>query len=219
MAGLFALAERVLGARLVERHDVPTWHPDVQFFDVYDVNAPDAPARAGVYLDHFAREGKRGGAWMDVCRTPLLEDDGTAPADRLPDLQLQPGQRRQALAADPRRSADPVPRIRARPAPPADRSALAQRRRHQRRGVGCGRAAEPVHGELRLAARGAGSVSPGTAQTDEPLPQALVRADAGGAAFPRRPVPDAPARVRAVRFPPAPRVRSGARRAHAGTAR
>jgi oligopeptidase A len=76
MAGLFALAERVLGARLVERHDVPTWHPDVQYFDVYDVHAPDAPARAGVYLDHFAREGKRGGAWMDVCRTPLLEEGG-----------------------------------------------------------------------------------------------------------------------------------------------
>ena len=73
MAGLFDLAERVLGARLVERHDVPTWHPDVQFFDVLDA---DGSLRAGVYLDHFAREGKRGGAWMDVCRAPLLEASG-----------------------------------------------------------------------------------------------------------------------------------------------
>ena len=73
MAGLFDLAERVLGARLVERHDVPTWHPDVQFFDVLDA---DGSLRAGVYLDHFAREGKRGGAWMDVCRAPLLEAAG-----------------------------------------------------------------------------------------------------------------------------------------------
>ena len=73
MSGLFDLAERVLGARLVERFDVPTWHPDVQFFDVYDA---DGTLRAGVYLDHFAREGKRGGAWMDVCRAPLLEDSG-----------------------------------------------------------------------------------------------------------------------------------------------
>ena len=73
MAGLFDLAERVLGARLVERHDVPTWHPDVQVFDVLDA---DGSLRAGVYLDHFAREGKRGGAWMDVCRAPLLEAAG-----------------------------------------------------------------------------------------------------------------------------------------------
>ena len=73
MAGLFELAERVLGARLVEREGVDTWHPDVQFFDVYDA---DGTLRAGVYLDHFAREGKRGGAWMDVCRAPLLEAAG-----------------------------------------------------------------------------------------------------------------------------------------------
>ena len=73
MAGLFALAERVLGAKLVERHGVDTWHPDVQFFDVLDGNGDII---AGVYLDHFTREGKRGGAWMDVCRAPLLDDDG-----------------------------------------------------------------------------------------------------------------------------------------------
>ena len=73
MAGLFALAERVLGAKLVERHGVDTWHPDVQFFDVLDGSGDII---AGVYLDHFTREGKRGGAWMDVCRAPLLDDDG-----------------------------------------------------------------------------------------------------------------------------------------------
>jgi oligopeptidase A len=73
MAGLFDLAERVLGARLVERHDVDVWHPDVQYFDVLDA---DGSLRAGVYLDHFAREGKRGGAWMDVCRAPLDEAAG-----------------------------------------------------------------------------------------------------------------------------------------------
>ena len=73
MAGLFALAERVLGTRLVERHGVDTWHPDVQFFDVFDGNGDII---AGVYLDHFTREGKRGGAWMDVCRAPLLDADG-----------------------------------------------------------------------------------------------------------------------------------------------
>ncbi|KFN44133.1 M3 family metallopeptidase [Arenimonas oryziterrae] len=70
MAGLFALTERVFGVRLVERREVEAWHPDVQFFDVIDA---DGGVRAGVYLDHFARSGKRGGAWMDVCRAPLGE--------------------------------------------------------------------------------------------------------------------------------------------------
>ncbi len=40
-------------------------------------------------------------------------------------------------------------------APPADARRLPEPRRHQRRRLGRGRAAEPVHGELRLAARGA----------------------------------------------------------------
>ena len=70
MAGLFALAERVFGTRLVERAGIDSWHPDVQFFDVLDA---DGSVRAGVYLDHFSRSGKRGGAWMDVCRAPLMQ--------------------------------------------------------------------------------------------------------------------------------------------------
>ena len=71
MAGLFALTERVLGVRLVERRDVDVWHTDVQYFDVCDL---DGTVRAGAYLDNYARSGKRGGAWMDVCHARL--DDG-----------------------------------------------------------------------------------------------------------------------------------------------
>jgi len=70
MAGLFALAERVFGVRLVQRTGVDTWHPDVQFFDLLD---RDGSVRAGVYLDNFSRSGKRGGAWMGVCRMPLRQ--------------------------------------------------------------------------------------------------------------------------------------------------
>ncbi len=68
MQGLFTVAERVFGVRLVERKGVDTWHKDVHFFDVVD---GDGKVRAGVYLDHYARAGKRGGAWMDVCRARL----------------------------------------------------------------------------------------------------------------------------------------------------
>ena len=72
MQGLFTVAERVFGVKLVERHGVDAWHPDVHFFDVVD---HDGTVRAGVYLDHYARSGKRGGAWMDVCRSRMNDGD------------------------------------------------------------------------------------------------------------------------------------------------
>ena len=72
MQGLFDVAERVFGVRLVERQGVDTWHPDVHFFDVVDA---DGTVRAGVYFDHYARAGKRGGAWMDVCRSRLRDGE------------------------------------------------------------------------------------------------------------------------------------------------
>lgn len=64
--GLFALIERVFGVRLRLRPGVDVWHPDVQFYDVLDA---DGQVRAGIYLDLYTRIGKRGGAWMDVCRS------------------------------------------------------------------------------------------------------------------------------------------------------
>ena len=68
LKGVLDIATDVFGVHFRERHDVATWHDDVQYFDVLDA---DGTVRAGVYFDHYAREGKRGGAWMDVCRTRL----------------------------------------------------------------------------------------------------------------------------------------------------
>ncbi|HWT17226.1 MAG TPA: M3 family metallopeptidase [Patescibacteria group bacterium] len=65
MAGLYALTERVFGVTLVERKDVDLWHRDARCFDLIDARGS---AFAVVYLDLFARSGKRGGAWMDVAR-------------------------------------------------------------------------------------------------------------------------------------------------------
>jgi hypothetical protein len=53
-------------------------------------------------------------------------------------------------AADARRRHHPVPRVRPRPAPHADPGERARRLGHQRRRVGRGGAAQPVHGELLL---------------------------------------------------------------------
>ena len=66
MAGLYALTERVFGVRLVERQGVDLWHKDARCFDLIDAQGT---AFAVVYLDLFARSGKRGGAWMDVARS------------------------------------------------------------------------------------------------------------------------------------------------------
>jgi len=67
--GLFAIVSRVFGATLRERDGVETWHPDVRYYDVLDA---DGRVRAGCFVDLYTRTGKRGGAWMDVCRSRFV---------------------------------------------------------------------------------------------------------------------------------------------------
>jgi oligopeptidase A len=74
LAGLFAITGRVFGIGLRQRHDVDTWHPDVRYYDLVDA---DGDVFAGAYLDLFARGGKRGGAWMDVCVNRFRRANGT----------------------------------------------------------------------------------------------------------------------------------------------
>ncbi|MBD2814779.1 oligopeptidase A [Xenorhabdus sp. Flor] len=62
--GLFEIVHRIYGITAKERHDVETWHPDVRFFELYDEKQT---LRGSFYLDLYAREHKRGGAWMDDC--------------------------------------------------------------------------------------------------------------------------------------------------------
>jgi oligopeptidase A len=66
MQGLFAITQRVFGVSLRERNGIDVWHADVRFYDVLDAQEN---VIAGAYVDLFARSAKRGGAWMDVCRT------------------------------------------------------------------------------------------------------------------------------------------------------
>ncbi len=62
--GLFAVAERLFGIQIEARPEVETWHPDVTAYRI----SRDDEAVAWFYLDLFARQGKRGGAWMADCR-------------------------------------------------------------------------------------------------------------------------------------------------------
>ncbi len=64
MAGLFDTATQLFGIRIVPGGAVDTWHPDVEFFRIEDA---DGGLLGHLYTDLYAREQKRGGAWMDEC--------------------------------------------------------------------------------------------------------------------------------------------------------
>ncbi|MDT0275684.1 M3 family metallopeptidase [Blastococcus goldschmidtiae] len=73
--GVFHAAELLYGFRFAPRPDLAGYHPDVRVWEVSDADG----SALGLYLgDYFAREGKRGGAWMNsfVTQSRLL---GTLP--------------------------------------------------------------------------------------------------------------------------------------------
>ena len=73
--GVFFAANRLYGLTFEERPELPTYHPDVRIWEVFD----DDGSPLGLFLgDFYARPSKRGGAWMNayVSQSHLL---GTAP--------------------------------------------------------------------------------------------------------------------------------------------
>lgn len=74
IAGLFKLTGRLYGVTIKPRADVDTWHPDARFYEIHDSGGV---LRGQFYLDLFARENKRGGAWMDECITRRRLPDGS----------------------------------------------------------------------------------------------------------------------------------------------
>lgn len=74
LSGLFELIKRIFNIRTVERFGVDTWHKDVRFFDLIDETDE---VRGSFYLDLYAREHKRGGAWMDDCIGRKRKADGS----------------------------------------------------------------------------------------------------------------------------------------------
>lgn len=61
--GMFEIVKRLYGIEITEE-STETWHSDVRFFHV----SKDGALIAKFYLDIFAREHKRGGAWMAGCK-------------------------------------------------------------------------------------------------------------------------------------------------------
>ena len=70
--GLFQVVERLYGVQVQEDTEVPRYHADVRYFRITENGQPIA----SFYLDLYAREGKRGGAWMADCRVRRQTDQG-----------------------------------------------------------------------------------------------------------------------------------------------
>ncbi|HEY9148182.1 MAG TPA: oligopeptidase A, partial [Gammaproteobacteria bacterium] len=74
VSGLFEVVRRLYGLDIREVKGIPAWHEDVRFFEIYD-NSDELRGR--FYLDLYARQNKRGGAWMDECIVRREREDGT----------------------------------------------------------------------------------------------------------------------------------------------
>jgi oligopeptidase A len=72
LPGMFKLVETIYGLNITAT-PAPVWHPDVKFFSIGD----QAGQLVGqFYLDLYAREHKRGGAWMDDAITRRRKGGG-----------------------------------------------------------------------------------------------------------------------------------------------
>ncbi len=70
--GVFYSATKLFGITFKERTDIPTYHPDVLVYELFE---EDGTPLGLFYGDFFKRESKRGGAWMSnfVNQSHLLD--------------------------------------------------------------------------------------------------------------------------------------------------
>lgn len=72
LQGLFKVTETIFGLQ-VRKVEAPIWHKDVSFYEITD----QAGKPVGqFYLDLYARNNKRGGAWMDEAITRRRKPQG-----------------------------------------------------------------------------------------------------------------------------------------------
>ncbi len=63
--GLFDIVEKLFQINIKQvKQGIELWHPDVRFYRIFD---EQQNLIGQFYLDLYAREHKRGGAWMDEC--------------------------------------------------------------------------------------------------------------------------------------------------------
>ncbi len=71
--GLFTIVGRLFNVRIEEKTGISTWHSDVRFFNIYNI---DNKLIGHFYLDIYARENKRSGAWMEEARSHRRLNNG-----------------------------------------------------------------------------------------------------------------------------------------------
>ena len=75
-SGAFYMANRLFGITIEEMKDVPIWNDVVTVYDVRD----EAGAKLGTFMmDMYARDSKRGGAWMSGYRSASKMDGPIRP--------------------------------------------------------------------------------------------------------------------------------------------
>jgi oligopeptidase A len=72
LKGMFETVHRLYGINIEEQIEFDTYHPDVRFFHIQ--KGGDVIAK--FYFDLYARDKKRGGAWMDECRVRRTLENG-----------------------------------------------------------------------------------------------------------------------------------------------
>lgn len=70
--GMFTIVQRLFGIEIEEAKGVDVWHPEVSYYKVFH----QGEEIASFYFDLFARDHKRGGAWMADCRVRRRTDKG-----------------------------------------------------------------------------------------------------------------------------------------------
>lgn len=72
IAGMFEVVGRLFGIQVKQVHEFDSYHPDVRFYHI-EKNGEQV---ASFYLDLFARDKKKGGAWMADCRVRRKTPEG-----------------------------------------------------------------------------------------------------------------------------------------------
>ena len=73
LKGMFETVQKLYGINIEEQSEFDTYHDDVRFFHI----EKDGQLIAKFYFDLYARDKKRGGAWMDECRVRRTLADGS----------------------------------------------------------------------------------------------------------------------------------------------
>jgi len=72
IAGMFEVVERLFGIQVKQVQNFDSYHPDARFFEIFKAGQKIA----SFYLDAFARDKKKGGAWMADCRVRRQSGQG-----------------------------------------------------------------------------------------------------------------------------------------------